>query len=455
MGDRIRLSRDDLFTPEVDDIVSRQEALQRAAPDMVATSAWRRVVMSSLFFLAVAGTLGGLLGWLVLEPMVNEAVEVWGEIDAVGLPSDVDMDGVEIQVKGMRVLVDHHTSRVVGEGGFGRVAGAADLKQGQPVRVQAMVVDASSGTLFATRVTVGEIPEHRLQEPRPDLARQQGLSLVSGVFAFAVVGACIAGLIAAADGLVSRNPRRGLLSGACGVGLAAVGGLVLLIPGSLVFGLTMALVDQFAEGMWTTDTLRGVPMLILVVGRSLTWGVFGLCVGLGQGVAQRSMTLFVNGLLGGALGGLVGGALFDPISKVLANTDLSGQALISRGVGFAAIGLAAGLMIGLVEQLSKDAWLQLRAGPLAGKEFIIYTSPMTLGSSPKSEIYLFKDPEVEPRHAHIRIAGARHEVVDLGGRSGTWVNGQRVRRQILHSGDRLTIGETVLEYVRSDRRDPR
>jgi hypothetical protein len=148
----------------------------------------------------------------------------------------------------------------------------------------------------------------------------------------------------------------------------------------------------------------------------------------------------------------VGGALFDPIAKIFGNTDLSGQALISRGFGFAVIGLAAGLMIGLVEHLSRDAWLQLRAGPLAGKEFIIYKSPMTLGSSPKSEIYLFKDAEVEPRHAEIRAAGARHEVVDLGSRAGTRVNGQMVRRQILHSGDRLTIGQTVLEYVRTERR---
>jgi len=213
----------------------------------------------------------------------------------------------------------------------------------------------------------------------------------------------------------------------------------------------MTLVEQFAEGMWTSDTLRGVPMLILVVGRSLTWGVFGLAVGLGQGVALRSKTLLLNGLLGGMLGGLVGGALFDPISKLFGNTDLSGQAWVSRGVGFAVIGLSAGLMIGLVEHLARDAWLQMRAGPLAGKEFIIYKSPMTIGSSPKSEVYLFKDAAVEPRHAQIRRAGARHELLDLGGRAGTFVNGTRIQRQILHTGDRLTIGETVLEYVEVER----
>jgi hypothetical protein len=314
-----------------------------------------------------------------------------------------------------------------------------------------MIVDPGSGILFATRVVVQEIPETRRREPPPNLGRMAGISALSGVFGFALVGACVAGMIAAADGLVSRNSRRGLLSGVCGVGIAAAGGLVLLIPGGMVFALTMTLVEQFAEGMWTSDTLRGVPMLILVVGRSLTWGVLGLSVGLGQGVALRSKTLFFNGMLGGMLGGLAGGALFDPISKLFANTDLSGQAWLSRGVGFAVIGLSAGFMIGLVEHLSRDAWLQMRAGPLAGKEFIIYKIPMTIGSSPKCEVYLFKDAAVEPRHAEIRRAGARHEVLDLGGRAGTFVNGNRVRRQILQTGDRLTIGETLLEYVEVER----
>jgi hypothetical protein len=151
------------------------------------------------------------------------------------------------------------------------------------------------------------------------------------------------------------------------------------------------------------------------------------------------------------LGGLLGGIFFDPLIKIFANTELSGQAMISRAFGFGIIGMSAGLMIGLVEHLAKDAWLLMRAGPLAGKQFIIYKSPTTLGSSPKCEVYLFKDPDVEPRHAAIRKVGNRHEIQDLGSPSGTYVNGQRVQRQNLREGDQIGIGKTILEFAERSR----
>ena len=92
----------------------------------------------------------------------------------------------------------------------------------------------------------------------------------------------------------------------------------------------------------------------------------------------------------------------------------------------------------------------MRAGPLAGKEFVLFKSPTVLGSSPKCEIYLFKDADVDPRHAQIRRTGSRHEIVDLGSRTGTLVNGRRVQRAVLQDGDQLVVGQTVLEY--SERR---
>jgi len=313
-----------------------------------------------------------------------------------------------------------------------------------------MIVPEAPDTLLANRIVVTRLGQDELEAPPPDLARLQALEMVSGVFTFAIIGAGIAGFLAAADGLISRNLRRGLLSALCGVGIAAVGGIVGLVPAGMVLGLAITLVEQFATGMWTSDSLSGLPMVFLVVGRSLTWGILGLTVGLGQGAALRSKNLLLNGLLGGMMGGLVGGALFDPISKLLADTTFSGQAVVSRALGFTTIGLSAGLMIGLVERVAKQAWLQMKAGPLAGKEFVIYKSPMSLGSSPKCDVYLFKDAEVEPQHALLQLSGTQHEIVDLGARAGVWVNGVRVGRAQLSSGDQLVIGSTVLEYAQRE-----
>lgn len=451
MPDKITIGRDDLFNPKVDAIVEEQEALLRARPGFERTPLWRRIVFSSLFFLAVGGGLGGLTGWMIIEPFMNESVEICGTIRAVGLPSFGERGSREIAMRGVRIVVDDRVTKVHGEGAYEGVQSVNDLKAGQPIRTQAMVVDGERGLLLGTRVVVAPVAPERLAQPVPDLKQTALATLLSGVFGFAIVGACIAGLIAAADGFMSRNLRRGLLCGACGVGLAAAGGLLGLIPGGLVFSVALGLVGKLSEGMWTSDTVTGSALLVLVIGRSLTWGILGLTVGIGQGVALRSKKLFVNGLLGGMLGGLVGGIFFDPISKAFANTDLSGQATISRAVGFAIIGLSAGLMIGLVEHLAKDAWLLMRAGPLAGKQFIIYRSPTTLGSSPKCEVYLFKDPDVEPRHALIRKVGNRHEIQDLDTPAGTRVNGLPVRRQTLMDGDQITIGQTALEYAERSR----
>ena len=67
-------------------------------------------------------------------------------------------------------------------------------------------------------------------------------------------------------------------------------------------------------------------------------------------------------------------------------------------------------MIGIVELLTRDAWLRMTEGALAGKEFLIFRDVMNVGASPKSEIYLFNDPGVAPTHATLRMIGEECEI---------------------------------------------
>ena len=139
----------------------------------------------------------------------------------------------------------------------------------------------------------------------------------------------------------------------------------------------------------------------------------------------------------------MGGFLFDPIGIVLGQV---GEGLLSRLIGLVILGAAVGAMIGLVEELLKDAWLRVEQGFLAGKQFVIYKTPTIIGSSPKCQIYLFKDVAVEPRHAAIHIVGNYYEIEDLQSPQGTFVNHQPVTRRRLQSGDRIRIGKTVFHY---------
>jgi hypothetical protein len=127
-------------------------------------------------------------------------------------------------------------------------------------------------------------------------------------------------------------------------------------------------------------------------------------------------------------------------------SDPYGDVWVSRALGFTMIGLCTGLMIGVVELLAHEAWVKLLTGPLAGKEFVLYRNPTRAGSSPKSEIYLFKDPAVEPTHGLIHSVGEDWEIEDQHTASGTMVNGRRIRRHRLRHGDQVRLGKTVFAF---------
>lgn len=82
-----------------------------------------------------------------------------------------------------------------------------------------------------------------------------------------------------------------------------------------------------------------------------------------------------------------------------------------------------------------------------GKYFPIQDAPARIGRDPASTIQLF-DSEVSRSHAEIRpVAAGGLEVVDLDSSNGTMLNGQRIERRELRSGDRLQIGQTLMIYT--------
>lgn len=267
---------------------------------------------------------------------------------------------------------------------------------------------------------------------------------VVALLMFPTVAAGIGVFLGAAEGIICRNPLRALRCGAVGLGIGFVGGIIAIFPSGILF----VLMTEVALSLWDDPVLgempTGLALLVLIMGRGAAWAIAGIPAGIGQGVALREKKVVINGLVGGVLGGLSGGLLFDPISLVLTADD--GQATYSRAVGFAAIGLFVGLFVGLVEGWTKTAWLLMRKGPLAGKQFIMFKDTTVLGSSPKADIYLFKDDAIEPRHALITNRGGRFEIEDCNTPDGTYVNGIPVTRTVLRDGDKIVLGKTVLEF---------
>jgi hypothetical protein len=72
---------------------------------------------------------------------------------------------------------------------------------------------------------------------------------------------------------------------------------------------------------------------------------------------------------------------------------------------------------------------------------------VVIGRSRDCDIQL-ADANVSRRHAELRQEGASYWIVDLGSTNGLEVNGKRVKRAKLHSGDRITLGSTELRFAR-------
>ena len=272
----------------------------------------------------------------------------------------------------------------------------------------------------------------------------QGFELGSAMV-FPTVMGFVGLFLGAAEGMMSRNLQRAAICAAVGLGIGFAGGFVAWILAEIIYNITLHVAILFWKNPREGQRPAGLALLILMMGRASAWAVAAIPAGIGQGIALRENKVLLNGLLGGVLGGLLGGLVFDPISVFFTSAD--GQALVSRAIGFTLIGLMVGLFVGIVEQWTKSAWLLMKAGPLAGKQFVVYRNPTVLGSAPKADVYLFKDESIEPRHALIHDRGGRFEIEDMDTADGTYVNGIPVRRQVLKSGDQIVLGKTVLEFA--------
>src|SRR5258708_26807962 len=217
--------------------------------------------------------------------------------------------------------------------------------------------------------------------------------------------------------------------------LGAIFGAVI----SVIAGIVFLICVSFVAGVGA-QTARNPAFW---VARGIAWMVLGVAPGAVYGIIGLSSKKASYGILGGVIGAGLGGMLFDPIAL------LTKGGAASRGVGFALLGMATGIAMGLVESALKDRWLYVTAGPLAGKQFILYKPRTVIGSDQKCDIYLFKDSNILKEHAIVELAGSRIMLLAIG---ATYVNGQPVRQQVLMSGVVVQIGRYAFRYQERQRK---
>ncbi len=257
-------------------------------------------------------------------------------------------------------------------------------------------------------------------------------SVVMGMVSMALLSGLIGGMINASQTQVlelTPQVKRGFLWG-------FVICAVLSLPATYYSNLAFTYILN--AGGWRIGQPGGLGYLILA--RLAGWTLMGLMLGAGVGLATASPANILKGAAGGVVGGFLGGITFDLIGEI------SGGGLFSRLFGLSLLGLAIGLFIGLVQELTKAAWLKVEAGRLLGREFRLEKPVATLGRAEESEIGLFGDPVVAPRHAIIQRTGADFVLKDLTRDPGTFVNGKRIESAPLHQGDLIEIGNYRMRF---------
>lgn len=103
-----------------------------------------------------------------------------------------------------------------------------------------------------------------------------------------------------------------------------------------------------------------------------------------------------------------------------------------------------------VRELPEGVLVMLRVieGAEPGRGYQVASVPVTLGRDAISGISL-PDPKMSRQHAALALQGSDFVLKDLGSTNGTFVNDQRVKEAVLLNGDRMRLGNTVLEFILS------
>ena len=85
-------------------------------------------------------------------------------------------------------------------------------------------------------------------------------------------------------------------------------------------------------------------------------------------------------------------------------------------------------------------------GPQTGVAFRLGSTALTVGRSPKCDIFL-NDMTVSRDHADILPLAGGHKIVDKKSFNGIWVNNANVEEKVLRPGDIIQIGSFLLQYL--------
>lgn len=274
---------------------------------------------------------------------------------------------------------------------------------------------------------------------------EQSDTFMSNMTASFTVAVAIALALILVDGALSRSAaklgRSLIIAVPSAIGAAIIFGLIAnSIYSSMVESTYNAILaqgfDPYGQAFWDQFTSRNH------LNRGLAWMLLGAAAGVGVGASSKAMKRILVTGAGGLFGGFIGGFVFD---------FFQGQDA-AQIVGLLITGGAVGLSVSILEQATKSSWIEITRGGMAGKQFILYQSQVTIGSSPAANVTLIKDPAIAPIAATIKRVGSTVSIVAADRNQPISVNGVTAFDQVLKEGSVIVLGGTELRFREKSRK---
>jgi hypothetical protein len=235
-----------------------------------------------------------------------------------------------------------------------------------------------------------------------------------------LVGAALGAGLNVVAGAANTQWKRQLRRVGVGLGIGAAGGFVGGLIGNFV------------------NISLGLP-------KALGWIILGACIGVVDGLTERSWTKLRNGFIGGIVGGILGGILMQVMGFVALRSGM-----LARSLALVLLGMCIGAFVAFVKVALREAWLTVEDGYRPGRQLILSQRVTVLGRGEQVDLPFFSRPgtDLEPEHSRIiRQADGHYDIEDNHTRLGTWLNGQQIRgRSPLKDGDVIKLGTNITRF---------
>jgi len=97
----------------------------------------------------------------------------------------------------------------------------------------------------------------------------------------------------------------------------------------------------------------------------------------------------------------------------------------------------------------RQACLVVIYGTDLGRRVPLTRSSFTIGRSSKNDLSIDQE-SVSRKHARISYNGKSFVLVDMRSKNGTYVNDEPVTERVLHNGDQVKVGRSILKFMHGD-----